>query len=951
MFSLLMFCALTISTAVPFELCLAPDQILPLTYIDEPLIISVSGPPHAAFEIAITVTKSDGETVTQLRPTNPTTYMNGKYWISITDLPPARGFFIATISLKYQSEIQEWQFPFCRIDRNIDKQMPFPFALYNPDEKGLYLAQMLGVKEISFDSNLQGLDELIKRAVSLGCKITLVFNLDEHSSPLDIFEDLNNRLGGYVSTWEIEGNYSPEQIKRLFEIVRKSKGIGTFRLAFSSIDPIPNILSLTSTEVPYEVTWHGPFLSKEELKSLKDEIIKHGGEGIGLALRFNDKTMPSDPVEQIQKIWSAKSYGFDTLILPYSALVQEGKISQLVSFLSGSARLWAENIEPLGWYTQSDTMNAFVFQSLTHWIMIFWGAGPLTLSGEGLATTQFFDTYGNPSTLPQVNDNTLVIDAVSTPQYLLGNAYEVLYVAAVNEINTLVKELDREEFSTIRSPAVTEALKAIAQNPRDNQNRSYVLNLFRELPLLEQIPENTYEAQAQKNLFIAKLSNFLQCACITEQFRGEPFREPLLDIVARSEEKLTEYLTGSSSASETDHRANWILAEVHRLIEKASKTTSNGKRIEAIGLAYLAESRAQSLEYLQQSPLTMAMEKKTSVPTSPASTEKENMATPPSPVVAAKAPEGEKKETSEISGPIDHTVKRGETISSICKLYGITENEFCSWNGIRKGAKLKSGKTYKIQEVRTKATAETTPSSTTSLAATVGEGNEYVVQAGDYPGLIAKKLGVSTNDLLQANGLTAKSTLRIGQKLKVPGAKPSAETKPAETSTTQETAPEISSEPTPPAKEPEKIVSEEVQSEEVQTYKLNPGDTPAIVANKFGVSVKTLMEWNNIKDPTKLRAGQELKIPTTKPVEVKAKEPEKPKETTTEQQKQPTVSEKTEETTEKTVHIVGKGDNPYNISKKYGVPLETLLEANQLTSKSVLHIGQKLIIPATKKKD
>jgi hypothetical protein len=57
---------------------------------------------------------------------------------------------------------------------------------------------------------------------------------------------------------------------------------------------------------------------------------------------------------------------------------------------------------------------------------------------------------------------------------------------------------------------------------------------------------------------------------------------------------------------------------------------------------------------------------------------------------------------------------------------------------IRKGAKLKSGKTYKIQEVRTKATAETTPSSTTSLAATVGEGNEYVVQAGDYPGLIAK---------------------------------------------------------------------------------------------------------------------------------------------------------------------------------------------------------------------
>ena len=609
MFFLLMFCALTVSTAVPFELCLAPDQILPLTYIDDPLIISVSGPPNTAFEIAITITKPDGDIVTQLRPTKPITYINGKYWVSISDLPQARGFFIATASLKYQNEVQEWQFPFCRIDRNVDKQMPIPFALSNPDEEGLYIAKMLDIKEILFNSSLPGLDELIKKAVSLGFRITLVFNLDEHSSPLDIFEDLNKRLGGYISVWEIEGNYSFEVIKKLVEMVRKSKGIGDFRPAFSSMESIPNILSFTSTEVFQEITWLGPFLSKEEFKLLKDEIIKYGGEGVNLTLQFNKETMPSDPVEQIQKIWGAKSYGFDTLIIPYSALVQDGKVSQLASFLSGTFRLWSERIEPLGWYTQSDTMNAFVFQSLTQWAIIFWGTGTLTVSGEGLATTQFFDTYGNPSTLPQVNDNTLAIDAISTPQYLLGNSYEVLYTAAVNEINTLANELNSEKFSAIRTHAITEAIKAISQNPKDSQNRSYVLDLFRELPLLEQIPVNTYETEAQKNLFIAKLSKFLQYVCITEQFRGEPFREPLLDIVARSEEKLTEYLTGSSSASETDHRANWILAEVHRLIEKASKTTSNGKRIEAIGLAYLAESRAQSLEYLQQSPLTMAMEK------------------------------------------------------------------------------------------------------------------------------------------------------------------------------------------------------------------------------------------------------------------------------------------------------------------------------------------------------
>ncbi len=952
MFSLLMFCAFTVSTAVPFELYFAPDQILPVTYIDEPIIISVSGPPNTTFEIEITVTKSDGEIVAQLKPTKPITYMNGKYWISINTLPPVRDFFITAVSLKYQGEVKEWQFPFCRIDRNIDKQMPIPFALYNPDKVGLHLAQMLGIKEISFNSSFQGLDELIKKAVSLGFKITLVFNLDEHSSPLDIFEDLNNRLGGYISVWEIEGNYSPEQVKKIFEMIRKSKGIGGFRPAFASIEPIPDILSLTSTEAFQGITWHGPFLSREDFNLLKDEIIKYGGEGIDLALRFNKENIPSDPVEQIQKVWSAKSYGVDTIILPYSVLVQDGKISQLVSFLSGTTRLWAEKIEPLGWYVQSDTINAFVFQTLTHWAMIFWGTVPLTLSGEGLATTQFFDSYGNPSTLPQVNENILTIDAVSTPQYLLGNSYNILYTTAVNEINTLANELNSEKFSAIRTHAITEAIKAISQNPKDSQNRSYVLDLFRELPLLEQIPINTYETEAQKNLFIAKLSKFLQYVCITEQFRGEPFREPLLDIVARSEEKLTEYLTGSSSASETDHRANWILTEVHRLIEKASKTTSNGKRIEATGLAYLAESRAQSLEYLNHSPLTMMTEKKISTPTPSAPTQKEELAKPTSPTIAAKLPEGEKKEIIEVSGPIEHTVKRGETIDSICKLYGITEDEFCSWNGVRKGAKLKTGKIYKIHVVRTKTPSETKPSSPISIAS-VGEGNEYVVQAGDYPGLIAKKLGVSTSDLLKVNGLTAKSILRIGQKLKIPGSKPSEETKPAEVSSTQETAHAIRQEATSTTPEilPEKIATEEIKTEEVQTYKLNPGDTPATVANKFGIPVKTLMEFNDIKDPTKLRAGRELKIPTAKiSAKSKAEELEKPKEITPEEKPQ-TATQTKEETTGATVHIVSKGDNPYTISKKYDIPLDVLLQANQLDSKSVLQIGQKLIIPSAKKKE
>lgn len=44
-------------------------------------------------------------------------------------------------------------------------------------------------------------------------------------------------------------------------------------------------------------------------------------------------------------------------------------------------------------------------------------------------------------------------------------------------------------------------------------------------------------------------------------------------------------------------------------------------------------------------------------------------------------------------------------------------------------------------------------------------------------------------------------------------------------------------------------------------------------------------------------------------------------------------------------HIVKKGENPYLIAKKYGVPLEKLLEINGLTKRSLIHPGQKLKVP------
>ena len=63
------------------------------------------------------------------------------------------------------------------------------------------------------------------------------------------------------------------------------------------------------------------------------------------------------------------------------------------------------------------------------------------------------------------------------------------------------------------------------------------------------------------------------------------------------------------------------------------------------------------------------------------------------------------------------------------------------------------------------APADSSPAPSTPVASTDGK---YVVKKGDYPGKIAKELGVSTKALMEANPGLDPTKLQIGQELNVP---------------------------------------------------------------------------------------------------------------------------------------------------------------------------------------
>lgn len=93
------------------------------------------------------------------------------------------------------------------------------------------------------------------------------------------------------------------------------------------------------------------------------------------------------------------------------------------------------------------------------------------------------------------------------------------------------------------------------------------------------------------------------------------------------------------------------------------------------------------------------------------------------------------------------------------------------------------------------------------------------------------------------------------------------------------------------------------------THTLQKGETLYSISKKYKVPYEALAAANGITDPTKLRTGSVLVIPS--------------------------------------VHVVAKGETLYGISRQYGISINELLSANKLNPGYVLKIGDLLVIPAS----
>lgn len=106
------------------------------------------------------------------------------------------------------------------------------------------------------------------------------------------------------------------------------------------------------------------------------------------------------------------------------------------------------------------------------------------------------------------------------------------------------------------------------------------------------------------------------------------------------------------------------------------------------------------------------------------------------------------------------------------------------------------------------------------------------------------------------------------------------------------------------------------------SYTIKSGDTLAKISRKTGASVQTLTRLNGIKDPTKLRIGQKLKLPGA-PAPAIAKSSPAP-----------------EAKSSADTYVVRNGDTFYSIARKHNVATESLVAANPGIKPAELRTGQ-----------
>jgi membrane-bound lytic murein transglycosylase D len=191
-----------------------------------------------------------------------------------------------------------------------------------------------------------------------------------------------------------------------------------------------------------------------------------------------------------------------------------------------------------------------------------------------------------------------------------------------------------------------------------------------------------------------------------------------------------------------------------------------------------------------------------------------------------------------------HTIRRGETLSTIAMRYGTSVENLRRSNHLRSGSLIRAGDHLIIPSAMADASRYTLSADqraiATATAGGAGKGasrRHHTVVSGDTLWSISRRYGVALASLARWNSLATRDTLRVGRELVIWSSKGTARTPPG----------------------PVAAIADKARK--TLHYTVRSGDSLYGIARRYKVSVSDLQRWNKgVTNPARLSIGQRLTL-------------------------------------------------------------------------------------------
>jgi membrane-bound lytic murein transglycosylase D len=230
---------------------------------------------------------------------------------------------------------------------------------------------------------------------------------------------------------------------------------------------------------------------------------------------------------------------------------------------------------------------------------------------------------------------------------------------------------------------------------------------------------------------------------------------------------------------------------------------------------------------------------------------------------------------------VKHKIRRGETVSTIARRYGVSQYAIFQANNLHRRSKIYAGKTLIVP-----VPLGSSPRSTRSNRTYEASDGTYKVRRGDTLWDIARAFSTSTSELRRLNYLGNSSRIYVGQVLRIPG----------NYASSRKSSPTVA------------------KTTGTVTHKVKRGDTLWDIARKYGTTTAKLRRLNNLSRSSRIYVGQSLYV------------------------------SRQGDTGGSFTYVVRRGDTLSDIARAFGTTVRRLQQLNNITDVRRLQVGMRLQI-------